>query len=196
MLKTCCKCKLEKPRDEFYANKRSSDGVNSFCITCHKADNITRKRINRANPEFRKLEAVRKKAHRAKNREAHIEYMQRWHDKNANAQRAYAVEYRAANKDRMRNYCKTNAGKINARTRKRQAAKLQRTPKWLDVVDLFEMDCIYTYAAALRNVGLKYDVDHIYPLQGKRVSGLHIPSNLQVIPESENRGKSNTFEVV
>ena len=51
--------------------------------------------------------------------------------------------------------------------------------------------------AALRTkmLGVAFEVDHILPLQGKLVSGLHVPENLQVIPATLNRAKSNSFEV-
>lgn len=195
-MKTCCKCKTEKTDAEFYANKRSKDGLNSFCISCHKADNIARKRKNRSDPEFREAEAAKNKVYRAKNLDAHKEYMRQWHENNSESQAQYRAKYRKENSDYFKEYRKTNAGKVNATTRKRQAAKIQRTPIWLDVVDMFEMECIYMYAASLRKIGLKYDVDHIYPLQGKLVSGLHVPSNLRVIHESENRSKHNKFEVI
>ena len=195
-MKICCKCKTEKQETEFYANKRSKDGFNSFCIFCHKADNVARKRMNRADPKFRDAEKKMKAAYRAKNRDAHKNYMKQWHAKNSDAQSLYRMKYREYNQEYFSNYAKENAGKVNATTRKRQAAKLQRTPNWIDSVDLFEMECIYSYCSSLRKIGLKYEVDHIIPLQGKNVSGLHVPSNLQVITEKENRSKQNRMEII
>ena len=74
---------------------------------------------------------------------------------------------------------------------KRRAAKMKRTPNWLDSVDWLEIQSIYKYCSALRSVGLDYEVDHIVPLQGSNVSGLHVPWNLQVITGAENSAKGN-----
>ena len=83
-----------------------------------------------------------------------------------------------------------------ARTRKRQAAKLQRVPKWLTERDFKVIQAFYSIAAMLeRENGIPYHVDHIIPLQGKKVSGLHVPSNIQVIPALENVKKSNKHTI-
>jgi hypothetical protein len=54
---------------------------------------------------------------------------------------------------------------------------------------------MYWLAADLKAIsGQKYHVDHIVPLQGKNISGLHVPWNLQILPADMNCKKSNTFE--
>ena len=83
-----------------------------------------------------------------------------------------------------------NKHKINAKVRKRQAAKIQRTPAWLTENDVWMMQEAYELAIKRTKLfGFQWDVDHIYPLQGKVVSGLHVPLNLQVIPAKENYRK-------
>jgi hypothetical protein len=87
---------------------------------------------------------------------------------------------------------KKNKGKVNANTRKYQAAKLKRTPTWLTSFELLHMQCLYQVAAMRsKESNQKWHVDHIIPLQGKNVSGLHVPWNLQVVPAEDNIKKSN-----
>jgi len=90
-----------------------------------------------------------------------------------------------------RNWRKKYPEKNVAKTAKRNAAKLQRTPAWLNVGHWFEINSIYELCAAWRKVGFDYHVDHIVPLQGKKVSGLHVPWNLQILHAKENLSKGN-----
>lgn len=75
---------------------------------------------------------------------------------------------------------------------KRRAAELQATPIWAqkDLIEVF-----YEFSALLgQATGAEYEVDHVIPLQGVLVSGLHVETNLRVIPKHDNRVKANKFE--
>lgn len=75
---------------------------------------------------------------------------------------------------------------------KYMATKNYQTPQWLSQKQLDEMTAIYMMAATItKATGIKHEVDHIYPLQGKKVSGLHVPNNLNIVTRSSNRKKSN-----
>ena len=94
-------------------------------------------------------------------------------------------------------YRQTNKGKINALNTARKNIIQLRTPTWLSDFDRLKIKCMYQIAAMLtRENNEPWHVDHIIPLQGKFVSGLHIPANLQVLRGSDNIRKKNKFEVV
>lgn len=89
-------------------------------------------------------------------------------------------------------WSKNNTNKLTAKQAKRQAEKLNRTPKWLTKDQLDEIEDFYIIAKMFQiYTGEMYHVDHILPLKGKRVSGLHVPWNLQVLHWKENLKKSN-----
>lgn len=75
---------------------------------------------------------------------------------------------------------------------KRMAAKKQRTPPWLSQAHLAEIEGLYHFAKIMERItGVKHHVDHIEPLQGENVSGLHVPWNLRAIPARDNFAKGN-----
>lgn len=81
---------------------------------------------------------------------------------------------------------------LRMHARRRKAAKKQRTPPWSDLDAMRE---IYAEAHRLtQETGVMHHVDHIVPLQGKTVSGLHVPNNLQILTASENSRKGNRYE--
>jgi hypothetical protein len=95
-------------------------------------------------------------------------------------------QWRQSNIEKL-NVCRkiwklNNPDKINFQTAKRRAAKLQRTPKWLTVEHFNEIKEFYRQASNLTRItGIQHTVDHIMPLQGKTLSGLHVPWNLQIL---------------
>jgi hypothetical protein len=91
----------------------------------------------------------------------------------------------------------SNPGKKQAILAKRRAAKLQRTPAWLTPDDFWLMGQAYELAALrTKMLGFLWHVDHVIPLQGKVVSGLHVPTNLRVIPGTDNLKKHNSYSVL
>jgi hypothetical protein len=110
----------------------------------------------------------------------------------------YHQEYRKDKKDLLleqsKAWHKNNRARSNALSKKRKTGKLKRTPPWLSEHQLFLMECRYSIAKMLSKYGCEpWEVDHIVPLQGNKVCGLHVPWNLQVIPASENRKKGNKY---
>ena len=183
--KICCRCKHEKPAEQFYANKRMKDGLNTFCIPCHKVDNATRKAKKRANLDFRAAELAYKKEYRDRTTEQRSVYMADWRTKNKEHQLAYGKAYRESNKTRYNFLCQ-----------KRKIDQLKRTPSWLTDDDFWVIEQAYELAALrTKMLGVEFHVDHIIPLRGKRVSGLHVPQNLRVVTWLENQRKTNFYEV-
>jgi hypothetical protein len=96
---------------------------------------------------------------------------------------------RTSKKLRNQRYFATERGKAvnRAKVAKYKAAKLQHIPVWMTKDELKMMRFFYI------NCPEGCDVDHIVPLQGENVSGLHILSNLQYLTKEENGRKGNKF---
>lgn len=79
-------------------------------------------------------------------------------------------------------------GASDERRRRRELCEIQRVPAWADRKLTAK---IYAYARTLRESGFDCHVDHIVPLRGKLVSGLHVPHNLRVISRDDNLSKGD-----
>ncbi len=111
---------------------------------------------------------------------------------NARNQR-YAETHREQLRAKNAAWAQANPGKCTAKAARRRASLLQATPSWADH-DL--MDSYYELASIYReHAQLEVEVDHVVPLQGKKVCGLHVHSNLQIIDSLTNKSKSNNFDV-
>lgn len=154
--------------------------------------------------ENRDAELSRSKKYVSENRDRMLAKKKEYRENNKEKIREYNSEYKShyycANREKLlqigRQYRIDNKHKVNAWSKKHKVAKLQRTPRWLTPEDHKHIEWLYAFAAHLTELkGVPYHVDHIIPLQGKNVSGLHVPSNLRVIPGVENVRKSNKFDV-
>ena len=93
---------------------------------------------------------------------------------------------------RARLWRKKNPAHYSFLTRKYKISKKGATPSWLSPSQLEEMRRFYELTKDCEIItGEQYHVDHIHPLQGKDLCGLHVPWNLQVLPSDVNRKKSN-----
>ena len=120
----------------------------------------------------------------------------KYYEKNSDTVNQRIAKKRNENPEAYKKYTKQyqldNLPKFAQISAKRRAAKLQRTPKWLSNLQLQQIQIFYDAAASLtKELGIKFEVDHIVPLQGELVSGLHVPWNLQVLTKTENLSKSN-----
>lgn len=123
-----------------------------------------------------------------------------WYERNKELIKDRARQWALDNPEKRykiyRKWNSKNQDKKTALEGKRRAAKLNRTPNWLTANDLEYIQALYSVAAMIqRESGIVYHIDHILPLQGKLVSGLHVPNNLRVIPAIENLKKSNKHSV-
>jgi hypothetical protein len=123
----------------------------------------------------------------------------RWRENNPDRVKEYAAVYYEENKERLKPIRKfwdqINPDKLVARTRRYRTKKSKACPDWLTEEQHKEIEEFYWLAKDLRSVtGEEYHVDHIVPLQGKHVCGLHVPWNLQLLPKDLNLRKSNSYE--
>ena len=156
------------------------------------------------------------KVWREKNKVNLKEYHQDWSEKN----KEYLKEYeKKRNKERSeynnakaKAWYRANPEKVKERAKKwnknhpdigrhalakRRASKKQATPSWLTNDHLDHIRQFYSISLAAEQVlGMKFHVDHIIPLQGTTVCGLHVPWNLRVIPAEQNLEKSNKLQDV
>jgi 5-methylcytosine-specific restriction endonuclease McrA len=176
-MKECRVCGDVKPVTEYYKKKTSKDGLMSECKECNSKKT---KEYYKDNKEKIKQAT---KLWKEKNYKRHRELQKRWENKN-----------KEKTKLRIAAWQKKNRHKVSAKTQRRNAAKIKATPLWITEEHLWMIEEIYELRD-LRSeaTGIAHQVDHIIPLRGKGVCGLHVPWNLQVITAYENKVKGNRF---
>ena len=191
--KVCRKCCQLLPVEKFSKRSASFDGLQMKCKDCCAVD---KKKWIAKNPE--KIREYNKKVWANKTEEQH--------QKICASKRARYYKHKDRILEKQLAWQKANKEKVNKKNSewakrnplqgyvkhaRRVAAKKSATVSWSDE---FMIEFIYKAARDMTEMyGVKYDVDHIVPLQSKIVCGLHCEANMQVIPRSVNASKGNKF---
>ena len=94
-------------------------------------------------------------------------------------------------REKHRKHRDANRPMYRAKWAKRRAIKKNAKPAWAN--DFFIEEAYELAKLRTEMTGFPWEVDHIVPLQHSDVCGLHVEHNLQVIPASANRRKSNRW---
>lgn len=174
MLRTCSSCNQSLDESEFVKKVMVEPDV---CKRCRARE--SRRKYNEKNVDKVRAMYMAKRADRL----------------------ASQAAWKLANPEKIKQYRKTSyqrnpqAWKIAAR--KREFMKAQRSPSWgAELTDLVFAEAVDLRLARGLVTGIGWEIDHVIPLQGKRVSGLHVWNNLRVIPQILNRRKYNTYDIV
>lgn len=165
----CNKCGIKKSLAEYSPHKGKPFGVKYTCKVC-QAILAKKRRKEKPFSEPQKEKArVRSQIWRKENKDKIPLQKKRWLEKNRHKKAASSARYRSS--------------------------KLKATPSWLSKKHLQEINNFYLLRNEVRMLtGDDYHVDHIVPLKGDNICGLHVPWNLQVLPAEINLSKKNRFD--
>ena len=180
--KPCSKCHQLLPEDCFSVNRHTLSGLSPSCRSCaHQSYTSNSDVIKARNIQYSKTHEEQRlknsKARYLRNPEAFVEKAARWAQSNPEKRRAIEKRFNAK-----------NPGAKKARTAAYRANLRRAMPIWLTTEQKRQIKNIYAECPK------GYCVDHIVPIAGENVSGLHVPWNLQHLPEIENEQKCNKFD--
>jgi len=193
-MKTCVTCQNTKSLSEFYKRKDSPDGYRNDCKDCRKARSLKNFYADPDAKRAKNMEAYWKRKEQNPDLQKNIYLKIR--EKSLAISRVYYSKHADEIKARQRLWSKQNRGAANALGKKYKLKKRNATPNWLTNEQVEHMQCLYKVAAMYTAEGLDiWHVDHIVPIRGKDVCGLHVPWNLRIITASENLRKGNKFSM-
>jgi hypothetical protein len=176
--KSCSRCGVRKSESEFYNAKAFADGKDPHCKECKRQQR--NERLSQ-NPNY---ERERYNPDRA--RENYLKNAEKLREVSRGNWRKYREKYK---KDPL-----WKAERL-AYDRSRELTKSMRTPPWLTKEQKREVKNIYKRSAIMsKETGEKHHVDHIAPLMGANVCGLHVPWNLRIVTATENLSKGLIYD--
>lgn len=186
--KKCNVCKQHKDLESFYNSKATRDGKTYKCKDCSKAYSSKYKKENKDAVEQYSKSYL--KDYYKNNRKERLLWQKDYRERNLDYRREY-------DRKQSKRYYENNKDGFLEKNARRRANKLQATPPWVDEEHKKRLRSIYR---ACRNAscqsGKQHHVDHIIPLNGDNVCGLHVWWNLRIVPAKENLSKGNRFEVL
>lgn len=163
-MKLCCKCFSE-------ARHKTS----AYCKQC--LVDYSRKRYDLKKQELKAKQNLYSRQNKNKVYAAN----KKWKQQNLELAKNLSAKWK-----------KENAGRVNAKCKERRLAVKNAVPKWVDKEELWLIEEAYNLSQLRGKMfGIQFHVDHIVPILGKNVCGLHTINNLQVIPAIENCRKGN-----
>jgi hypothetical protein len=194
LTKICNCCHSDKSFDNFLRNSKYKWGFKASCKDCENKKSREKYLLNLES------EHARGKAYRLKNTDKLKVKSKIYDEKNRDKIALRKRQYRIVNWDTIRarekKYYQNNTHKWTYYNKKRDVLLKSRLPKWITPLDLKVIECYYNIANRISScLGVLHHVDHIIPLQGFIVSGLHTPLNLEVLPARLNLQKGNKWQI-
>lgn len=185
--KRCTKCGAVKARTEFNKDKNRVDGLFPQCRECTR---VALRQRYATDPERYSKKA---KENYQQNKDSYKNRAKQWALNNPERRHQAVKDYLARNPETRRqtnkNHRGKNPGMYAEHYKARQTRKRKAMPTW---ANRDAIKAIYRQSAfATRMTGVKYHVDHYYPLKSDLVCGLHNEFNLRIIPAFDNLSKSN-----
>ena len=200
MQKACKKCEEVKDLDHFYKNKQLKDGHFNVCKPCFKIQSDSwyaknKERKQATNRAWKRDNAERNRESNYRyylaNKEKYNKLTNDWWKRHPERRKEKGDRWNRLNRHKRLAatllYQKVNAGRLNAKRAKRKALKLSATPEWADGKAIDQYYLIAKYLSD--ELGIKFHVDHVVPLQSEIVCGLHAHTNLTIAVGSWNCSK-------
>jgi len=164
-----------------FGMRKTKCGGSCFCSSCYKEK---KERAMKWQEKKRRASGVAPRSCSQQTKEQRKSYYKKWVEKN-----------RKKVNDRHKKWVGKNREKLRPYQSAYNAIRWKRTSDTLAKLHFEKIVTVYKKRdRIIKETGIEHHVDHIVPLLGKNVCGLHVPWNMQIIPAKQNRVKSNKWD--